>query len=469
MKQSYTLLIQFLIALTLSASLTAQNEFITTWKTDNPGTSNATSITIPTAASGYNYDVDWENDGTWDDFGVTGDITHDYGIIGTRTVAIRGTFPRIYFNNSGDRQKLLEVNQWGTIAWSTMTRAFAGCENLKISAPDAPNLTFVTNLIQMFQNATYLLGDISGWNVSNITNMSNMFDNATFFDGDLSSWDVSAVTNMNNMLRNVTLSTTNYENILIGWNSQTLQNGVSFHGGNSQYCSVAATNARANIMASDSWIITDGGTIPPTAACIVTPFTLYLNASGNATLDPNDVDNGSILNCAGTLGLSLSKTAFTCANLGSNSVTLTVDDGNGNTDTCTATVEVVDNINPTASNPADINVQCLGDVPAADITVVTDEADNCGTPTVAFVSQTANPAINNGTITRTYSVTDASGNSINVSQDINILDNTDPTASNPADINVQCLGDVPATDITVVTDEADNCGTPTVAFVSQTA
>ncbi|WP_115811914.1 HYR-like domain-containing protein, partial [Winogradskyella pacifica] len=136
---------------------------------------------------------------------------------------------------------------------------------------------------------------------------------------------------------------------------------------------------------------------------------------------------------------------------------------------CTFTITVVDNEKPTASNPADINVQCLGDVPAADITVVTDEADNCGTPSVAFVSQTADPAINNGTITRTYSVTDTNGNSINVYQDIVILDNTDPTASNPADINVQCLSDVPAADITVVNDEADNCGTPTVAFVNQTA
>jgi hypothetical protein len=61
------------------------------------------------------------------------------------------------------------------------------------------------------------------------------------------------------------------------------------------------------------------------------------------------------------------------------------------------------------------------------------------------------------TITRTYSVTDECGNSINVTQTITVGDVTDPTASNPAPINVECSASVPAPDVTVVTDEADNC------------
>ncbi len=53
--------------------------FITTWKTDNPGVSCSSCITIPTTGGGYNYDVDRENDGVYDDFGVSGDIMYDYG------------------------------------------------------------------------------------------------------------------------------------------------------------------------------------------------------------------------------------------------------------------------------------------------------------------------------------------------------------------------------------------------------
>ena len=39
----------------------AQNPFITTWKTDNPGTSDDNQVTMPTDGGGYNYTVDWGN------------------------------------------------------------------------------------------------------------------------------------------------------------------------------------------------------------------------------------------------------------------------------------------------------------------------------------------------------------------------------------------------------------------------
>ncbi|MCF1193227.1 hypothetical protein LRR18_16680, partial [Mangrovimonas sp. AS39] len=65
-------------------------------------------------------------------------------------------------------------------------------------------------------------------------------------------------------------------------------------------------------------------------------------------------------------------------------------------------------------------------MPAPDTSVVTDEADNCGTPTVTFVGQTADPATNDGTIIRTYNVDDGNGNSIDVTQNIVIDDTQDP-------------------------------------------
>lgn len=88
--------------------------FVTTWKTDNLGVSNDTSIQIPTIGGGYFYDVDWDNDDIFDEFGITGSITHDFGTIGVYTIQIRGDFPRIYFNNSGDKSKILSIDQWGT-------------------------------------------------------------------------------------------------------------------------------------------------------------------------------------------------------------------------------------------------------------------------------------------------------------------------------------------------------------------
>ena len=100
--------------------------------------------------------------------------------------------------------------------------------------------------------------------------------------------------------------------------------------------------------------------------------------------------------------------------------------------------------------------------------VVIDEADNCTVnPVVAHVGDVSDGQTCPETITRTYSVTDDCGNSINVTQIITVQDNVAPTASNPLPVNVQCIGDVPLPDVLVVTDEADNSGIPPiVTFVS---
>jgi len=147
--------------------------------------------------------------------------------------------------------------------------------------------------------------------------------------------------------------------------------------------------------------------------------------------------------------------------------TYSVTDDCNNQILVTQTITVLDITDPTATNPATINVQCIGDVPGDDITVVTDEADNCPLPiVVAYIGDVSDNLSCPETITRTYSVTDACGNQITVDQLIIVEDTTDPTASNPVTINVQCIADVPADDILVVTDEADNCPLPiVVAYV----
>ena len=95
------------------------------------------------------------------------------------------------------------------------------------------------------------------------------------------------------MLYGVTISRSNYEALLINWNAEALQPGLTFDGGNSTYCSNAAANARANMINSDGWTITDGGqdctesTPPPT---VVTSPASNIKATGarlNGTADPN--------------------------------------------------------------------------------------------------------------------------------------------------------------------------------------
>ena len=127
------------------------------------------------------------------------------------------------------------------------------------------DVSSVTDMGGMFTSAILFNQNITSWVVSNVTNMSNMFMNATQFEQNLGSWVVSNVTSMNNMFTNVQLTTTNYNNILIGWAAlPSLQTGVTFSGGNSQYSvapSAAATARLALTSGPNSWNITDGGPI----------------------------------------------------------------------------------------------------------------------------------------------------------------------------------------------------------------
>ena len=140
--------------------------------------------------------MDWENDGTFDDLGVTGNITHDYGTAGTYTVAIRGDFPRIFFNYTGDRSKILTIEQWGDIQWSSMNSAFSWADNLTENATDAPDLSNVTSMNRMFHKATNFNGDLNNWDVSNVTDMNSLFGETGEFNGNISNWDVSSVTDI---------------------------------------------------------------------------------------------------------------------------------------------------------------------------------------------------------------------------------------------------------------------------------
>jgi surface protein len=207
-----------------------------------------------------------------------------------------GGFNRIRFNNGGDKAKLIDIKSFGNIAWSSFDTAFVGCSNLIGTFTDVPNLLNVTNLLQTFRGTSLFNGDISSWNVSNVTTMSFMFFQTGLFNQDIGSWDVSNVTNMSStflqapsfdqnlenwniinvtsfssFLSGVTLSTVNYDALLIGWEATlqaTYPNGsgytptISFSGGNSQFTSGgAAQTARTSLINNFSWTIADGGAV----------------------------------------------------------------------------------------------------------------------------------------------------------------------------------------------------------------
>jgi len=92
---------------------------------------------------------------------------------------------------------------------------------------------------------------------------------------------------------------------------------------------------RAGNTATCSFDVTINDTEAPVAVC--QDITVQLDAAGMVSIVAADVDGGSTDNC-GIAGLSVTPSTFTCADVGPNTVTLTVTDTSGNSSTCTAIV-----------------------------------------------------------------------------------------------------------------------------------
>ncbi|MBK9982802.1 MAG: T9SS type A sorting domain-containing protein [Saprospiraceae bacterium] len=142
----------------------------------------------------------------------------------------------------------------------------------------------------------------------------------------------------------------------------------------------------------------------------------------------------------------------------------------GNSATCSQTITVFDNIPPVFMCPGNVTVQCASQVPAP-VTEGLFATDNCsveGFIPVAFIGDViANQTCTNRfNVLRTYSATDACGNSSSCIQTITVFDNTVPTIMCPGNVTVQCASQVPQPNPALVT-ASDNCnGLATVSFVN---
>lgn len=207
--------------------------FIIEVKTDSFD-SGSKQFTLPTTGSGYDFTVDWGDSTSNTYSGSPGNITHTYPSAGTYDISIIGDFPRIFFNNAGSKNKLIEIKQWGDIQWSSFENAFLSCLAMDISATDAPNLSGVTSMRQAFGGIGGLgLGghNFNAWDVSNVTDMALMFTGSTSFNRPLGDWDVSNVTDMTGLFY-----FTNFNQDISGWCVENI-------GSEPQFFSTSLSNA----------------------------------------------------------------------------------------------------------------------------------------------------------------------------------------------------------------------------------
>lgn len=149
--------------------------------TTKSGATPSDTFRIPANAPGetYRFKVDW-GDGVITS-NHTGNAEHTYAIGGVYDIKIYRKFPRMFFNNSGDRLKLLEVRDWGELNYSTnQTGAFYGCNNLTFIAEDENSwYNGITNGISMFRGSS-LTSLPDNMTLSKLTNGGYMFPNNSF-------------------------------------------------------------------------------------------------------------------------------------------------------------------------------------------------------------------------------------------------------------------------------------------------
>jgi len=114
---------------------------------------------------------------------------------------------------------------------------------------------------------------------------------------------------------------------------------------------------------------------------------INLNFEGYALLDPKDIDAGSWDLC-GSHTLKLSKSVFSCAEVGNNSVTLIATDAAGNESSATANVLIIDNIPPYSTSK---NIELVLDkngIPQLGLnTPGLNIYDACGLKSITFSEQ----------------------------------------------------------------------------------
>jgi len=211
---------------------------------------------------------------------------------------------------------------------------------------------------------------------------------------------------------------------------------------------LTATDASGNT-ASMTAVVTIKDVTPPTV--MTKNITIPLNAAGSATIVGLDIDGGSADVC-GIASWGVSQNTFTCANVGTNTVTLTVTDIHGNFSTGTATVTVQDVTPPTVvTKNIIVPLNIAGTVTIANNAVDGGSTDACGIASYV-TSQTVFTCANVGTpVTVTLTLTDVNGNTASNTAVVTVVDQVPPT--------------VVTQNITLTLDQTDN-GSITAAQIN---
>lgn len=206
MKKLYS----FILAVLAFIDSSAQSHFITRWDLSKEGSAHNEIRFSATTTGTVSYSWQEVSPGTASGAGTFNGSAAIITDLPTGAVVDLNINPlhfnHIAFRQNTDPKRLVDIRQWGTTSWSSMSSSFFGCSNLQISATDTPDLSAVSNMSDMFSYCTELNGptNIGTWNTGKVTNMSALFNNCTKFNQSLEGWTTDNVTNMGWMFSGAT-------------------------------------------------------------------------------------------------------------------------------------------------------------------------------------------------------------------------------------------------------------------------
>lgn len=192
---------------------------------------------------------------------------------------------------------------------------------------------------------------------------------------------------------------------------------------------------------------------------VIQPVDAYLDASGQVSVTANDFDNGTFDNCTIT-SLTVNRTAFTCADLGSNTLTVSALDQSGNSATANVTLTVIDTVSPIpmANNDTILYLDANGMATLSAVALDAGTSDNCSVASIAL-SQTVFDCSDLGSNTVIFTATDGSGNAATKALNVFVLDTIMPVAvAQPDTLYLNANGEDTLLLARIDAGSSDNCG-----------
>jgi len=195
---------------------------------------------------------------------------------------------------------------------------------------------------------------------------------------------------------------------------------------------------------------------------------LALDENGEAVIDVDDIDNGSSDNCAISIR-EISKTEFTCEDLGQNEITLTVTDPSGNESHTSATVFIIDENDPivpdTLSGALYLDEEGIAHFDSAPF--LASAQDNCGLNAIVVLAEAGYEDVDGieftcsdaGEVQGNLHVQDNSGNVSAFTLNLSIIDTIKPSLNlETIEVEIDSEGHAELSENDVMPYASDNCG-----------